>query len=245
MLTVLAAFALAAILPWVPFLLKDPGTAAQPFTYHAQRPLQLESVLGTPWAASALAGSAHPTIVHAFGSQNYAGGGPDAVAALSPWLMVLAVGAVYALVWRRRHALRAAPQLVPVAALAVLLTAICASKVLSPQFLIWTFPVVALCVAQQRWLPRFAALATGVSVLLTQVEFPARYWDLVALDPAPLALLVIRNLTLVVGAALAVAALATLRSEAAASTAAVGDTAAETLEAAESPAGSAASTSRS
>ena len=134
----------------------------------------------------------------------------------------------------------------PVAALAVLLTAICTSKVLSPQFLIWTFPVVALCVAQQRWLPETgAALAVGVSVLLTQVEFPARYWDLVALDPAPLALLVTRNLTLLAGAVLAVAALATQRSEAVASTDADGDTAAGTLEALESPAVPAAPTSRS
>jgi hypothetical protein len=206
-----AAFIVAAALPFVPFVLHDAATAAQPFTYHAERPLQLESVLATPWAAGALAGAAHPRVVHAYGSQNFAGRGPDVLAALSPWLLALAVGAVYVLAWRRRARLRAEPALVPVAALAVLLAAICTSKVLSPQFLIWTFPVVALCVVQPQRLARLAAVAVAAAVLLTQVEFPARYWALVGLQSGPLALLMARNLLLVAAAVLAVASLVRLR----------------------------------
>jgi hypothetical protein len=201
------AFLLAAALPFVPVLLHDPGSMTYPFTYHADRPLQLESVLGTPWAAAALAGTARPRIVHAFGSQNFSGQGPDALAGASPWLLILAVSAVYLLAWWRRGLLREHPELLPVAALAVLLVAICTSKVLSPQFLIWTFPVVALCVAQKRLLPKLAALAVAVAVALTQLEFPARYWDLVDLQPAPLALLVARNAVLLLAAAAAIAAL--------------------------------------
>ena len=208
---VLAGFVVAAALPFIPFLVHDPGTAGYPFSYHASRPLQIESVPGTPWTAAALIGATHPRIVSDFGSQNFSGGGPGLVATLSPWLLVLAVGAVYALAWRRRSLLRDSAALVPVAALAVLLVAICTSKVLSPQFLIWTFPVVALCAAQPRWLPRLAAVAVVLATALTQVEFPARYWDLVALHDGPLAILVVRNLTLVVAAILAVAAVATLR----------------------------------
>jgi hypothetical protein len=188
-----------------------------PFTYHAHRPLQLESVPGTPWAAAALVGWTQPRVAHSYGSQNYAGEAPDAVASASPWVLAAAVAAVYVLVWRRRSVLRSSPELVPVAALALLLVAICASKVLSPQFLIWTFPVIALCMAQSRWLPRAAALAVAVATVLTQVGFPARYWDLVALQSAPLAILVARNLTLLVAAGLAVAALVTLPSSAATS----------------------------
>ena len=92
--------------------------------------------------------------------------------------------------------------------------AICTSKVLSPQFLIWTFPVVALCAAQPRWLPRLSAVAVAVAVFLTQVDFPARYWDLVGLEPAPLAILVARNAVLVAAAILAVAALVRMRPQA-------------------------------
>jgi hypothetical protein len=208
------AFLLAAALPFVPFALHDPSSVAYPFTYHADRPLQLESVLGTPWAAAALAGTSRPEIVHAFGSQNYSGRGPDALAAASPWLLLLAVGAVYLLVWWRRKRLREHPEHLPVAALAVLLVAICTSKVLSPQFLIWTFPVVALCIAQRRLLPRIAATAVAVAVALTQLEFPARYWDLVDLQSAPLTLLVARNAVLVLAAGAAVAALVRIHPDA-------------------------------
>jgi hypothetical protein len=206
-----AAFLIAAALPFVPFVVNDPGSTSYPFTYHAQRPLQLESVPGTPWAVATLVGAARPGIVHSHGSQNFSGGGPGAVAALSPWLLVAAVGSIYLVVWRRRHVLRAAPALLPTAALAVLLVAICTSKVLSPQFLIWTFPVVALCVVQPGWPARCAALATMLATLLTQLEFPSRYWDLVDLQTAPLALLVARNSALVVAAGLAVTALIRLR----------------------------------
>jgi len=207
----LAGFLLAAALPFVPFLLDDGAGAAIPFTYHSRRPLQLESVLGSPWVAGALTGRAQPRVVHAYGSQNFAGGGPDAVAAASPWLLALGTAGVYALVWRRRRTLSAAPGLLPTAALAVLLVAVCLSKVLSPQFLNWTFPVVALGVAQPLRLARVAALTTALATLLTQFEFPARYWDLVDLQSGPLALLLARNATLVVAAVLAVIAVARLR----------------------------------
>jgi len=212
-LLTLVAFLLAAVVPFLPFVVHDPGTAGYPFSYHAHRPLQIESVPGTPWTALALVGAAHPRVVHAYGSQDYAGAGPDAVAKASPWLLTLAVAGVCLLVWRRRRALRTSPALLPVAALGVLLVAICASKVLSPQFLIWTFPVVALCFAQTAWLPRLSAAAVTLAVVLTQVEFPARYWDLVALQTAPLAILLARNLALLTGTMLAVVAVARLRPE--------------------------------
>lgn len=213
-LITLAAFLITAAVPFIPFAVHDVGTVGYPFTYHAQRPLQIESVPGTLWAAGALLGAAHPHVIHAFGSQDFAGAGPDAMAKASPWLLALAAGAVYAIAWRRRQVLRASLAQVPVAVLAVLLVAICTSKVLSPQFLIWSFPVVALCAAQPRWLPRLSALAVAVAVCLTQVEFPARYWDLVGLETAPLAILVARNAALVTAAVLAVAALVRLRPEA-------------------------------
>jgi hypothetical protein len=213
-LIVLVAFLIAAAVPFIPFVVHDAGSAGYPFTYHARRPLQIESVPGTPWAAAALLGASRPRVIHAFGSQNFAGPGPDAVAKASPWLLALSVGAVYAIVWRRRRVLQSSLALVPVAALAVILVAICTSKVLSPQFLIWTFPVVALCAAQPRWLPRLSAVAFAAAVLLTQVEFPARYWSVVRLEPAPLAILVARNATLVAATFLAVAALLRMRPEA-------------------------------
>ena len=49
-------------------------------------------------------------------------------------------------------------------------------KVLSPQFLIWLFPLVPLVAGRRgRSRPRCSALAC----VLTQFWFPTRYWELV------------------------------------------------------------------
>ena len=53
-------------------------------------------------------------------------------------------------------------------------------KVLSPQFLIWVIPLGALAFA---WHMHLLAAATGLATVLTQVEFPARYLDVVEREP--------------------------------------------------------------
>ena len=72
------------------------------------------------------------------------------VAAASGPLTLLAVSAVYTLLWRRRERLREDPALVPAAALAVLLATLACGKVLSPQYLLWLLPGVALALPRSR-----------------------------------------------------------------------------------------------
>jgi hypothetical protein len=67
-------------------------------------------------------------------------------------------------------------------------------KVLSPQFLIWLLPLVPL-VRGRRGLAASALL--GLSLLLTQVWFPIRYFDLVAFEAFPSWVLLARDLVLV------------------------------------------------
>ena len=114
-------------------------------TFHAERPLQIESVPGTAFLIAGALGKGARTGT-SFGSQSLAGPGSEVVARLSLWLGVLLVAGVYVLIWRRRALLRAAPQYVPLAALACVLAFTVSNKVLSPQFLCWTFPLVALVV---------------------------------------------------------------------------------------------------
>jgi hypothetical protein len=66
-------------------------------------------------------------------------------------------------------------------------------KVLSPQFLIWLLPLVPL-VRGRRGLA--ASVLLGLALLLTQVWFPIRYFDLVAFDPFPSWVLLARDLVL-------------------------------------------------
>jgi len=80
-------------------------------------------------------------------------------------------------------------------------------KVLSPQFLIWLIPLVPL-VRGRRGLAASALLA--VALVLTQLWFPYRYWDLALRFDEPASWLVLaRDLVLV---ALLVVLVAPLRS---------------------------------
>ena len=68
------------------------------------------------------------------------------------------------------------------------------SKVLSPQYFIWLLPVAALAGLEE---PILGAL-TFATLLLTQINFPAKYWDLVYLEPSSVKWLAVRNVALVV-----------------------------------------------
>ena len=68
-------------------------------------------------------------------------------------------------------------------------------KVLSPQFLIWLIPLVPLVRGRRGAIASAVLLA---ALLLTQLYFPYRYWDLVNdFAPLPSWLLLARDLTLV------------------------------------------------
>ena len=67
-------------------------------------------------------------------------------------------------------------------------------KVLSPQYLVWILPLGALALAWRRWA---LAAAVGAATMLTFLEFPSRYFDLVADRALPLTLVAIRDLVLV------------------------------------------------
>jgi len=67
-------------------------------------------------------------------------------------------------------------------------------KVLSPQYFIWTLPAWALVAARDR----VVAILGGFVLLLTQVEFPALYWRFLDMQPESVAIVVTRNMLLVV-----------------------------------------------
>ena len=202
----LAGFLVFAVAPFLPFLGRFDGLT-NIITYHAQRPLQIESVPGTPYLIAGSMGAWGIGTGSSFGSQSLAGPGSELVASLSVWVGLLLVAGVYVLVWRRRVLLRTAPQYIAVAALACVLAFTICNKVLSPQFLVWTLPLVALVVVGEgRW-QRITGVLTLLAVALTQVEFPDLYWRMVDLEPGPVYVVVARNVVLVaaaVSAALAV-----------------------------------------
>ena len=190
------AFVVAGFVPFVPHLLRGGRGLANIFTYHARRPLQIESLLASPYLLGHTLDLVSVQVRNTFGSQSLAGPGTRAVAAISPWLLGVCLAALHALLWRRRQYLRDHPSDVPLVLLGMVLVLVCTSKVLSPQFLVWTFPLVGLAAAGRGR----RRLAIGIlllgATLLTQIGFPSRYWDLVALNRNPIVLLVLRNLGL-------------------------------------------------
>ena len=80
------------------------------------------------------------------------------------------------------------------AALASLAACAALGPVLSPQFLTWTVPLLALALA---WRMHALAAMTATACLLTLAEFPARYFDLVAGEPTAVAITAARNAALV------------------------------------------------
>ena len=83
-------------------------------------------------------------------------------------------------------------------------------KVLSPQFVIWVLPLGALAFA---WRRHALAAVIGAAALLTQIEFPAHYFDVVEREPLALALVAIRNAVLLAALVLAMRELQPRRQE--------------------------------
>jgi Glycosyltransferase family 87 len=190
----LVAFGAAAAAPFLPYLFSSPRGLWYVFQYHLERPLQIESVLGTPMLFGKLIGVSQAAWGYSHGSHTLVAKGAGLAANLSGALTVLAVAGIYWLVWRRRARLRAVPPDQAIAVLALVLALMTFGKVLSPQYFIWTLPAWALVAARDRIL----AVLGGVVLLLTQVEFPAHYWQFLDMQPMPVATVVTRNTLLVV-----------------------------------------------
>jgi hypothetical protein len=168
----------------LPFAVIAPEGLADSLGRQLGRPLQIESFGAAVLLAAHQAGVYDPTVVSSHGSQNLEGPLPDFMAAAQSVLQVLALLGVW--IAARRGSLLAG-------AAAAVTAFVAFGKVLSPQFLVWLLPLVPL-------LAGIAGLtATGLlaaALVTTQLWFPYRYWDVVALEPAGL-LVLVRDLLLV------------------------------------------------
>ena len=184
--TAIAAAVVAAV--FVPFVVLSPDGVSDSLGGQLGRPLQMESLgAALVLAAHQLFGSG-VEVVTSHGSQNLGGTAASALA----WVTTVAQVAVLCWVWLAYA--RGRLDLVRAAA-AALVTFVALGKVLSPQFMIWLIAPVPL-VAGRRGLVAGALLA--VALVLTQLWFPFRYWDLVNdLDPAASWFVVARDLVLV------------------------------------------------
>jgi uncharacterized membrane protein len=174
----------------VPFLALAPHGVWESIVHQASRPLQIESLGSAVLLAAHDLGGLALTLDSSHGSQNLGGSLPDAVGAASSALLAAALVVTWLAAVRGPAT---AERLVQYAAASVVAFA-AFGKVLSPQFLIWLIPLVPL-VRGRRGLVASGLLA--LALLLTQVWFPIRYWDLVHFEAFPSWVLLARDLVLV------------------------------------------------
>lgn len=203
-----AAAAVAAALPFVPFLVRSWEAFNGALGGQAARGLHVESVAATPFLIwTALQHGAASVIVPPGGSLVIDAPGTLLLSQLAPIIVLGLLVIVYAGIWRARAVLRADPAWVAPATLAAMLAFMCGNKVLSPQHLLWILPLVALCLAARPLSHRVVGAVMLVAVALTQVEFPGMYHGVATLDPLPLLVIVGRNALLLAAFVIVVVAL--------------------------------------
>jgi hypothetical protein len=181
------AFAAVVAAIIAPFALLAPEGVWEAVWRQTERPLQLESLGAGLLLASDHLFGVDLTMESSHGSQNLRGGAAEALAVVSTLLQVVALVAVW--VWHARGP--ATRERLLTAAAAAVTAFVAFGKVFSPQFLIWLIPLV----------PLVGLAATGllaVALILTQLWFPFRYWELaLEFDPLASALVLARDLVLV------------------------------------------------
>lgn len=193
------AFAVVVVACSAPFLGRG---YLDSYRFQLERPIQIES---TPAVVVHLLGGAHttgPFTAHPdrFRSQGLRGGASVAVAGLFTGLLIAAL-CLATLAAARDPTERG----LLMASCAAVLAFVALGKVASPQFAVWLIPWAALALA---WRERLLAALLVAALVLTQIEFPRRYFDLVAGHPGPWAIVAARDLALVLALGVIAARLA-------------------------------------
>ena len=187
--------AAGAIIPFVPFLIRGPGSLwTSLFGGQVSRGLGIESVAATPYLLADLAGLGHVHVVVPYGgSTELTAPGTSVLVASAPLAVLLLVLLVYVVVWRVRSTLRRDNEVIALAALAAILATICGNKLISPQHLIWLLPLAALGVMSKTTRYRLPAALVLAAAAVTQAEFPFLYGDVVDLRAVGVLTLALRN----------------------------------------------------
>ena len=219
LLQAVAALLAALALPAAAAVAMSPDGAWDAVTYHLERPVQVESLPASGVLLLDELGAGEANSVQSHRSDGLEHPAGDALVAVGAAAM-LGVLALLTLSAGGRSARTEAASagggargpsdarrlvlasLTAVAAFATL------GKVLSPQYMLWLVPLGALAFA---WRLHALAAATAAAAVLTQIEFPARYFDLVDREAFPIAVVALRNLVLLAVVFLALRALGSAR----------------------------------
>jgi hypothetical protein len=182
----------------------SPSGAADAVRYQLERPVQIESSPASVLLALDGLGAGEARSVSSHRSDGLAHPADDWVSGV---FLAALLGALVACTAYARGGTR--PMVL--ASLGAIAAYVALGRVLSPQYLIWLVPLGALAFA---WRLHAPALAVAAAAVLTQIEFPARYLEVVGREPAALTLVALRNATLLLALSLLAATAARSRSPA-------------------------------
>ena len=190
-LSSLAVFVAVLVCAIAPFAILAPHGLWASVKLQTSRPLQMESLGASLLLVAHQVAGVHLVQVTFDGSTNLVGTTAGRLASASGWLEVAAIIAI-TLQFLRGSATRERTLFATAAAICAF---IALDRVLSPQYLIWLVPLVVV-------LPRTWGVVTsallGVTLVLTQLWFPSRYFQLVAFAPLPSWLVFSRDILLIV-----------------------------------------------
>ncbi len=200
----LVAFAVVIIAVYLPVYLIDRESFSYIFTYHFQRGLHADSTGGGFLFLADVAGLTTVGAGLSYGSWNLIAPAAEKIAALSMYITVLLVLAVYLLYIIRTSRQQNTGQVDATAGsrqlmlfiLVTLLAVIVTGKVFSPQYFVWLLPFVSLTLPDRK-VPLVLFLAAA---LLTQINFPYMYIAFSQKDTAAVIVLVLRNCLLIAAA---------------------------------------------
>lgn len=174
----------------LPFVLAAPGGFWDVVSRQLSRPLQIESLGSAVAILVHHLGGLDLEVITSHGSQNIGGSVGEAVGTVASLLQVGVVAGLW--VAFARGAMQ--PERLVRYSAAAVVALVVLGKVLSPQFLIWLLPLVPL-VRGRRGVTASAVLAAALVV--TQIWFPYRYWELPnELDPTVASLVLLRDVLL-------------------------------------------------
>jgi uncharacterized membrane protein len=197
-------FAVISLIIAIPFFTIGQEAIRSLIIFHAQRGIQIESTYSAFLLAAGESGLIQVDLVFNFGSWNLSGPLADTLARLSTYLTVIFLLIIYWYIYRQMKPGKSQFTRIGIYSILVLTAILITSKVLSPQYLIWIIPLFPLVLNRWRYTILLTFLFTGG---LTYFIFPVRYLAFLNLDPQLIAILLIRDILIILLAALAAASL--------------------------------------